>query len=208
MSGVGAWGKWGRWISASRCGLAWGRGRREKIVGDRESSSKAPQGRKSRERAAPLRGAWPQVRWLRPQSDRANQQNAAVQALGAAAPPEARGPSSLAFARPAETVIAQEGTGRDAARAIGQLFSPPWPALNQQHTVWPRVHRHHRLRGQALAHRRQVAQQHGRGGIQARRPWADLPQIHLRHLRGTGIASAAFSARAARVFRRILRAIP
>ncbi len=34
------------------------------------------------------------------------------------------------------------------------------------------------------AGRRQAAQQHGRGGVQARRPRADLPQVHLRRLRG------------------------
>ncbi len=48
-----------------------------------------------------------------------------------------------------------------------------------------RLHRQPRLRSQALARRRQAAQQHGRGGIQARRPRPDLPQVHLRHLRGT-----------------------
>ena len=41
-----------------------------------------------------------------------------------------------------------------------------------------------RLRGQTLARRRQAPQQHGRGGIQARRPRPDLPQIHLRRVRG------------------------
>ena len=64
------------------------------------------------------------ARCLRPRSARANQQNAAVQAVGVAAPPEARGPSGPACAQSAETVIAQEGTGRDAARVIGQLLSP------------------------------------------------------------------------------------
>ena len=36
----------------------------------------------------------------------------------------------------------------------------------------------------ALAGRRQAAQQHGRGRVQARRPRPDLPQVHLRRLRG------------------------
>ncbi len=44
--------------------------------------------------------------------------------MGVAAPPEARGPSGPAFAQPAETVIAQQGIERDAARVIGQLLSP------------------------------------------------------------------------------------
>ena len=41
-----------------------------------------------------------------------------------------------------------------------------------------------RLRGQALGRRRRAAQQHGRGRVQARRPRPDLPQVHLRRLRG------------------------
>jgi len=64
--------------------------------------------------------------------------------VGVAAPPEARGPSGPAFAQPAETVIAQEGTGRDAARVIGQLLSP---MVRAKTSASFRVHRYHRLRG-------------------------------------------------------------
>ena len=41
-----------------------------------------------------------------------------------------------------------------------------------------------RLREHALARRRQATQQHGRGRVQARRPRAHLPQVHLGRLRG------------------------
>jgi hypothetical protein len=53
-----------------------------------------------------------------------------------------------------------------------------------------------RLRGQALAGRRRAAQQHGRGRVQARRPRPDLPQVHLRRLRGSTPSSKPRSARA------------
>ena len=47
-----------------------------------------------------------------------------------------------------------------------------------------------RLRSQALAGRRRAPQQHGRGRVQARRPRPDLPQVHLRRLRGNSTPSS------------------
>ncbi len=47
-----------------------------------------------------------------------------------------------------------------------------------------RLQRQSRLRGQALGRRRQAARPHGRRRVQARRPRPDLPQVHLRRLRG------------------------
>ena len=47
-----------------------------------------------------------------------------------------------------------------------------------------------RFRGQALAGGRRAAQQHGRGRVQARRPRPDLPQVHLRRLRGASTPSS------------------
>ena len=44
--------------------------------------------------------------------------------------------------------------------------------------------RERRLRGRAVADGRRAARQHGRRGVQARRPRPDLPQVHLRRLRG------------------------
>ena len=47
-----------------------------------------------------------------------------------------------------------------------------------------RFFRLNRLRGEALADGRQAPQQHGCGGVQACRSRPDLPQVHLRQLRG------------------------
>ena len=54
-----------------------------------------------------------------------------------------------------------------------------------------------RLRSQALADGRRAARQHGRRRVQARRPRPDLPQVHLRRLRGAARASSKPSRRRA-----------
>ena len=48
---------------------------------------------------------------------------------------------------------------------------------------------------EALAGRRRAAQQHGRRRVQARRPRPDLPQVHLRRLRGEARRAASRSRR-------------
>ena len=47
-----------------------------------------------------------------------------------------------------------------------------------------RPSRHDRLRGRAMAYGRRAAGLDGRGGVQARGPGPDFPQVHLRRLRG------------------------
>ena len=76
---------------------------------------------------------------------------------------------------------------RDAGSLISCEVShcPRKKGLSCDHGRQERQHlREPRLRGQALAGRRQAAQQHGRGRVQARRPRPHLPQVHLRRLRG------------------------
>ena len=95
-------------------------------MGDRESSSKSPRGRKSREWAGAVRGGahgsrreasacGPLGRTRKTRRSRAWASRHPWKRVVRARP---------AGAQPAETVIAQQGTERDAARVIGQLLSP------------------------------------------------------------------------------------
>ena len=69
--------------------------------------------------------------------------------------------------------------GRGSGGGSGRDGRPAGQGRQAQHHRGER-----RLRGRALADGGRSARQHGRRRVQARRPRPDLPQIHLRRLRG------------------------
>ena len=91
-------------------------------------------------------------------------------------------PPATLFSRSLPLLTILPSKGRQRERVCGRKKQD-----KEQHR------RHRRLRSPALADGRRAARQHGRRRVQARRPRPDLPQVHLRRLRG-----AARQARSAR----------